>query len=61
MSELGEPHNGPLMAECCADPDNLEVDPVERADLTIRVCQVCGRRHFEVDAEPFQIGVEFKE
>lgn len=43
--------------ECCQDEDNLE-DAPPMGELRVRVCCVCGRRHFEVDAEPLKMGVE---
>jgi hypothetical protein len=44
---------------CCEDAANLVVktDP-ERPELTIRVCQVCGARHFVLKAEPGVLGLK---
>jgi len=44
--------------ECCQKPENLELQPNNRAELTIMVCKVCGCRHFELSVEPLQIGVQ---
>jgi hypothetical protein len=38
--------------ECCADENNLVAQPTGRADLTVKVCEKCGRRHFEVSVDP---------
>ena len=43
-------------AECCCD--DLEEQPTDRDDLVIRVCRECGRRHFEVVAEPGDMRAE---
>lgn len=50
--------NGVRVADCCADQSNLEEQPTGRDDLVIRKCRVCGRRHFEAYAEPFEIRTE---
>ena len=44
--------------DCCLEDANLEEQDSERDDLTIRVCAVCGRRHFEVVAEPGDLRAE---
>jgi len=43
---------GNLIFVCCSKPENL--DRVEKLteSLTVRYCRVCGRRHFEGNAEP---------
>jgi hypothetical protein len=46
------------MAACCQQPENLKALPQTRTDLIIRVCAVCGRRHFEVTMEPGRIGLK---
>ena len=39
--------------ECCADDSNLDLpEEMQREGVTVRVCRECGRRHFEVVAEP---------
>ena len=43
--------------DCFADPDNLEEQETERADVAVRVCRVCGRRHIEVSVDPVELGV----
>jgi hypothetical protein len=47
------------MESCCEDERNLgEPEQVEeREDLVVRVCQVCGRRHFEMTVDPVKVGV----
>ena len=47
------------MKECCANPDNLEDRPQERADLVVKVCRVCGRRHIKLKVEPGKLGATF--
>lgn len=51
--------------ECCKTPENLAVSEVRGANtdgtapqLTIRVCKVCKRRHFEVIAQPVRLGTK---
>lgn len=44
--------------DCCLEDANLEEQDSERDDLVVRVCQVCGRRHFELNVDPFEVGVE---
>jgi hypothetical protein len=44
--------------DCLADPDDLEEVEDDRPGVTVRVCSVCGRRHIEMEADPFQVGVE---
>ena len=43
--------------DCLANPDDLEEVEDDRPGVTVRVCSVCGRRHFEVVAEPLTVGV----
>jgi hypothetical protein len=43
--------NGAL-PDCCAKKENLVEQPTGRADLTVKVCEKCGRRHFEVAVDP---------
>lgn len=53
MSDHGDP-----IPECACDEDDREEQDTGRADLVMRVCRVCGRRHFEVSAEPLHVGVK---
>lgn len=50
-----------MMEPCCQDLENrsepAHPDP-ERTDLTVTVCKVCGRRHFELTVDPLVIGVK---
>jgi hypothetical protein len=48
--------NGDKPHDCLKE--NKLSDPETLGELTVRVCQVCGRRHFEAEAEPFLIGVK---
>lgn len=44
------------MNPCCEKDENLsDPQPVEGNDATIRVCKVCGRRHFEVTLDPLKL------
>lgn len=40
---------------CCKEEDNLEVHQMS-SELVIRICKVCGCRHFELDAETAILG-----
>jgi hypothetical protein len=42
--------------ECCKQSANLTAEQ-RRPDLVVRTCNVCGRRHFELTANPGVIGV----
>ena len=44
------------VSDCCKQDSNLE-DAPPVGEIRVRVCKVCGRRHFEVDAEPGEVGV----
>ena len=46
--------------DCCKKVENLEVQPSEKLELTIRKCVVCGCRHFELSLEPGVYGLEGK-
>lgn len=44
--------------ECCRDDANLVAEPYgDDPALTLRRCQVCGCRHFELDAETARLGL----
>jgi hypothetical protein len=43
--------------ECCTKPENLIPQPTDRPDLTVRVCRVCGNRHFELSVDKGEIGL----
>lgn len=45
---------------CCAAATNLMAFPSGQPDLILRVCQVCGRRHFELTVDPGQFGITLK-
>lgn len=51
------------MEACCQDPTNLVEAPLPKGqplppqgDLTLRVCAVCNRRHFELEVDPARLG-----
>ena len=46
-----------LRKDCCKDPANLGAPLQERLDLEVRICQVCGCRHFELTVDPGRIGL----
>lgn len=37
--------------KCCENVDNLEIAE-DRGHVVIRVCRACGRKHYELSAEP---------
>lgn len=46
---------------CCQDPSNLELNadhPDAKPDLSVRVCRVCGARHFELSLDTGHIGLK---
>jgi len=45
------------MEPCCADPANLELRDSDKPDLTLRICRLCGRRHFELSMDAGIIGL----
>lgn len=45
------------MNECCEQPKNLEEKDSGRPDLILRVCAVCGNRHFELQVDPGSLGL----
>lgn len=49
----------PKLNECCAALENRsEPHSIDgREDLSYTVCEVCGRRHFELVVDPVQVGV----
>jgi hypothetical protein len=55
-----------LLMPCCAKKRNLrlsdnEATGFDKAHMTVRVCGVCGRRHFEYHAEPVRFGVDLRD
>ena len=47
--------------ECCKNPDNLklvEEREIENGTITVRECQVCERKHYELNAAPVVLTVE---
>lgn len=46
------------MNPCCEKPENLsEPQATNRPDLVVRVCAVCGRRHFELTVDPLNLHI----
>ena len=45
----------PLPRKCCRTPGNLQLALTNRPDLGLRVCKVCGSRHFELTIDPGNI------
>lgn len=50
-------HEKRPIKECCQDPANLEEQESGKPDLTLRVCRMCGCRHFELTVDPGKFGV----
>ena len=49
--------------ECCKNPDNLKIieeREIENGTITVRECQVCERKHYELDANPIPLYAELK-
>jgi hypothetical protein len=42
---------------CCQNEANLVAQPQTRPDLVVRICDVCGRRHFEATVDPGRLGL----
>ena len=50
------------MKECCeGNLGDLETPNPETPDLSVRVCRVCGARHFVLTVDPLALGIEAKE
>jgi len=45
------------MNECCEKKENIELVETN-GNLTVKRCKVCGRRHYEVNAEPGVFGIK---
>lgn len=44
------------MKPCCEDPKNLsEPQATDKPEFTVRVCAVCGCRHFELSLDPLHL------
>ncbi len=48
------------MKPCCLDASNLVLQRSEKQDVTLRVCKVCGCKHYDFDAAPIRVGVTLK-
>jgi len=47
----------PQPRRCCKRPENLSDPTRMRPDLLVRLCRVCGSRHFELTVDPIKIAV----
>lgn len=46
------------MEDCCAAPENRtapSTPDLAKPELTVTVCEVCGRRHFELDVDALDL------
>jgi hypothetical protein len=48
-----------VLRACCADDRNLVAHP-QSSDLTVRICRVCDRRHYEFGADAGHFGLELR-
>jgi hypothetical protein len=50
-----------ILRPCCAKPRNLETLATHSAEhrhgMIVKQCRVCGRRHYELVADPGRFGV----
>jgi hypothetical protein len=50
-----------ILRPCCAMTENLQTlnrfSPEHRYGMIVRQCRACGRKHYELQADPGQIGV----
>lgn len=42
--------------ECCKNVDNLDTEVLDKS-RTVRICRVCGRRHYTLEAAPGVYGL----
>ena len=57
---MAELQQGDARFPCCKVKANLELRedfPIEGGRRQMRVCKVCGRRHFLLDADPIVVGI----
>ncbi len=43
---------------CCKVNENLEIQESGKSDLSLKVCKICGSRHFELTIDPASIGIK---
>jgi len=43
--------------DCCKLAENLIPQTTVKPDLTVRVCRICGNRHFELSVDKGEIGL----
>ena len=50
-----------ILRLCCADTRNLQTlqpgSPEHRHGMIVRQCRTCGRKHYELVADPGQFGL----
>lgn len=50
-----------ILRPCCADRQNLQTlktfSPEHRHGMIVRQCRRCGRKHYELEADPGAFGV----
>ena len=50
-----------ILRVCCANARNLQVlatnSPEHRYGMLVKQCRTCGRKHYELVADPGQFGV----
>jgi hypothetical protein len=50
-----------ILRLCCAEPRNLQAlktnTPEHRYGMIVRQCRTCGRKHYELQADPGHFGV----
>jgi hypothetical protein len=45
-----------MIRPCCGDLRNLKLSSERPGGITVRTCQVCHRKHYQMRAEPGVIG-----
>lgn len=45
------------MNDCCKKTENLGQPKTIKEDLVVRVCSVCGNRHFELTVDPLVLNL----
>lgn len=58
---------GTAVAACCQDESNLELQANDHPDLrgrdpklSLRVCRLCHKRHFELALDPVHVGANLQ-
>ena len=58
MSDVTERVSGSAMPECCAKAENQERFETTNPFAYILRCQVCGRNHYHLRAQPVALGAK---